>query len=122
MPIANNAVDLDTLSWDDLARLAKHSETEIDSKLLHLGRLTSAALRSHRYDGLRPASDSPLRQAERLVAELEVLLKRLGEVVDGLAGRGAEAGNLHLLQRHRDILAEYSGEFRKTKVKRLGIY
>jgi Golgi SNAP receptor complex protein 1 len=105
----------DHLTWDDLAKLAKHSETDLDNKLLQLGRLTSSALRSHRYDGLRPGNDA-LRQAEGLAEEVEGLLRKLGEIIDGLTGRGGEAGNLHLIQRHRDILAEYSSEFRKTKV------
>lgn len=108
-------IDLDSLSWDELARLAKNSETEIDSKLLTLGRLTSAALRTHRYDGLRPPADSPLRQAERLAEELEGALGRLSQVIEVLSVRGSDAGSLHLLQRHRDLLTEYLCEFRKTK-------
>lgn len=122
MPVSANwnesVIELDRHSWDELGKLAKVVENEIDAKLLTLGRLTLAALRSHRYDGLRIPVDSPLGQAERLVDELQASLVKLATIIDALAGRSEQAGgsSLHILQRHRDIYLEYSKELRKTKV------
>lgn len=114
----NSNVAVERLGWDELSRQAKLAENSIDSRLLTLGRLTSAALRSHRYDGLRPPNESPLHSAETLAGEVQGDLARLAELVDALASRSQEeaAGTVHILQRHRDIYSEYSKEFRKTKV------
>lgn len=112
--------DLDSCSWDELTKEAKHLENELDSKLLTLGRLTSAALRAQRYDTFRPPStgtDSPLYRAEMVANELQRGLERLGGIVEVLTVRTEEAGSsLHILQRHRDLYLEYSKDFRKTKV------
>lgn len=111
---------LDHLSWEDLSRHAKHLENSLDSKLLTLGRLTSAALRRHRYDSVVAAGreGDVLRQAEELAQRVEAELDRLGGMVEALATRCGEAGGatLHILQRHRDIHAEYLKEYRKTRV------
>jgi Golgi SNAP receptor complex protein 1 len=109
------AGELEKLSWEELGRLAKVCENDIDTKLLTLGRLCSTALRIHRYDGLRQMGDSPLRQAETLAEDVQSGLTRLGALVEALSSR-IEGVQTHILQRHRDIYFEYTKEFRKAKV------
>lgn len=113
-------VEVDRLTWEEIGRAAKQTENEIDGSLLVLGRLASAALRSQRYDVSRPAApgDSPLRRAEEVAEKIQAALARLAVYIDALAQRSSETASsttLHILQRHRDICAEYTQEFRKTK-------
>ena len=119
----------ETAGWEELGRMAKSVENSIDGKLLTLGRLTSAALRAHRYEGAHGSvaggraagGGGSLDAAERLAAEVEDELRRLAGLIEALAERMEAAGSgtgahLHHLQRHRDIFAEYSREFRRTRV------
>lgn len=116
-----SAVALEHLGWEELSRHAKHLENTLDSRLLALGRLTSAVLRRHRYDTVIVASrgGDVLRQAEELARSVEEELGRLGAIIEALAARCGEAGGttLHIMQRHRDIHAEYLKEYRKTRVR-----
>merc|ERR1711894_16774 len=59
---------------------------------------------------------------ETMAMEIEELLAKLTEINDGmsdytqnLSGNTHSAALLHTLQRHRDILQDYSHEFQKTK-------
>lgn len=121
----------EAMSWEELGRTAKSVENSIDGKLLTLGRLTSAALRAHRYEGPHGSGatggrgagggQSSLEAAEKLAAEVEDELRRLAGLIEALAERMEAMGSgtgthLHHLQRHRDIFAEYSREFRRTRV------
>lgn len=124
-----DGVDVERCGWDELTRKAKQVENDLDGRLLALGRLTSAALRSQRYAG---NDDEPLRQAEELAGQVQSSLELLRQLVEGLerrseqvtmgtvggGGAGAVGGSssLHMLQRHRDIYNEYRRDYRKTKV------
>lgn len=106
----------DHCGWDELSKQAKQVENGIDGKLLSLGRMTSSALRAQRYD--RGEGGIALQQASALAQELEGELNRLWGLVEALAGRTEESGAaLHLIQRHRDILAEYQREYKKSIVR-----
>lgn len=112
--------ELERLTWEEIGKAAKQIENEIDGNLLVLGRLASAALRSQRYDASRSTApgDSPLRKAEGVADKIQTALSKLSVYIDALAQRSDQAGSsatLHILQRHRDICAEYTQEFRKTK-------
>lgn len=114
----SNVMDLNNLSWDEVQKVAKLTENEIDNKLLTLGRMTSHALRHHR--NMDPLTLTPsLKEAESITEDISSLLTKLSSFVDELGKRGDEMGGAsssHILQRHKDLLVEYSTEFRKTRV------
>lgn len=104
-------------SWEELNKEAKTLENTLDTQLLSLSRLTSAALRSGR--GSTFQSD-----AEELSEQIEEGLKQLAKLIDELGVNQGETGNnnnnnqpptSHLLQRHRDIHMDYVKELRKAK-------
>ena len=114
----NNATIEEYATWDEIARGAKSLENELDVKLLNLSKLTSITLRSQRYELHSATRDGPLAQAERLAEEIREGLVRLGKLVEELASRSEQVGSsLHIVQRHRDIYAEYLKDFRKTQVR-----
>lgn len=116
-------------TWDDVNKRAKALESEIDTQLLGLSRLTSAALRSGQ-------GSSYVSEAERLTEQIEVSLRELVGLIDELSrmtsqqqpGSGGDSSRpllqqhlppshstSHLIQRHRDIHMEYVKELRKAK-------
>lgn len=59
---------------------------------------------------------------QKLSAELEQLLKRLGQVNESMGRFLASSNNIslsqsHALERHQEILSDYIQEFRKSKVR-----
>lgn len=109
----------------DLRREARLIENEIDSKLLLLSK---CSVRDDDEDDGHVSSGSdkvPLLQADsqaglfgRLSREIESLLSRLTDVNNGMvsvADRIRSSSATYTLQRHRDILNDYTKEFRKTK-------
>ncbi|XP_020896841.1 Golgi SNAP receptor complex member 1 [Exaiptasia diaphana] len=114
--------------WEDLRKKARQLENEIDLKLVSFSKLgTTYAHREGSQDG---SDKTPLlnnsstdRMFETMSIEIEQLLSKLTEVNDlmaenasGLHALGqSNAAQLHTLQRHRDILQDYSHEFSKTK-------
>jgi len=124
--LANSDQDqqLESLSWDELGRLVKRTENDIDSKLLSLGRLVSSATRSQRH-GLNGAKGGSLHQAEDLSTHVELLLKKLETQVHTLRARADDDesnGSGHVLQRHVDILQEYTREFQRSYVWLIPFY
>lgn len=118
----NNFIDDKMLkrNWDDVNREAKSLESELDTKLLGLGRLTSAALRSGR-------GSSAQTEAEQMTVDIEAGLKSLAGLIEELSllistTSGASTEHIpphhsasHLIQRHRDIHMEYVKELRKAR-------
>ncbi|KAG7237395.1 hypothetical protein INR49_032440 [Caranx melampygus] len=113
--------------WEDLRKQARQLENELDLKLVSFSKLCTSYSSSSNWDQRKrdSRSDSGSTQDNMLVAmttELEQLLANLTAVNDKMAeytnSPGVSSHNaalMHTLQRHRDILQDYTHEFHKTK-------
>jgi Golgi SNAP receptor complex protein 1 len=127
--------------WEELGREARSLERDIDSKLVAYSKLGSSARSlSYARDDVESGATDPLldehtRKCRALESELEDLLDRLSSVhsqmvstsqpssssstgnnsSSGGGGGGVSMVVAHTLQRHREILHEYTQEFRKYK-------
>ncbi|XP_026082202.1 Golgi SNAP receptor complex member 1 isoform X1 [Carassius auratus] len=116
--------------WEDLRKQARQLENELDLKLVSFSKLCTSYSSSR--DGRRGDSSSdttPLlsnstqdRMFETMSVEIEQLLAKLTGVNDNMAEytstpgvTSLNAALMHTLQRHRDILQDYTHEFHKTK-------
>ncbi|KAF6020002.1 GOSR1 [Bugula neritina] len=110
------------IEWEDLRKQARQLENDIDLKLISFSKFGTSY--SNHRDGL--SDSSPLlsndHMFETMVVELEELLARLSRINDkmvdythNLGMNSGSAALLHTMQRHREILQDYSNEFRKTK-------
>ncbi|XP_021784587.1 Golgi SNAP receptor complex member 1 isoform X2 [Papio anubis] len=122
--------------WEDLRKQARQLENELDLKLVSFSKLCTSYSHSSTRDGRRDSSDTtPLlngssqdRMFETMAIEIEQLLARLTGVNDKMAEYTNSAGVpslnaalMHTLQRHRDILQDYTHEFHKTKANFMAI-
>nr|XP_045015582.1 Golgi SNAP receptor complex member 1 isoform X2 [Jaculus jaculus] len=122
--------------WEDLRKQARQLENELDLKLVSFSKLCTSYSHSSTRDGRRDSSDTtPLlngssqdRMFETMAIEIEQLLARLTGVNDKMAEYANSAGVpslnaalMHTLQRHRDILQDYTHEFHKTKANFMAI-
>uniref|UniRef100_A0A8C0RVF8 Golgi SNAP receptor complex member 1 n=2 Tax=Canis lupus familiaris TaxID=9615 RepID=A0A8C0RVF8_CANLF len=124
--------------WEDLRKQARQLENELDLKLVSFSKLCTSYSHSGARDGRRDrySSDTtPLlngssqdRMFETMAIEIEQLLARLTGVNDKMAEYTNSAGVpslnaalMHTLQRHRDILQDYTHEFHKTKANFMAI-
>ncbi|KFZ49975.1 Golgi SNAP receptor complex member 1, partial [Antrostomus carolinensis] len=113
---------------------ARQLENELDLKLVSFSKLCTSY--SSTRDGRRDSSDTtPLlngssqdRMFETMAVEIEQLLGKLTGINDKMAEYTNSAGVpslnaalMHTLQRHRDILQDYTHEFHKTKANFLAI-
>uniref|UniRef100_A0A8K9WXC1 Golgi SNAP receptor complex member 1 n=2 Tax=Oncorhynchus TaxID=8016 RepID=A0A8K9WXC1_ONCMY len=120
----------------DLRKQARQLENELDLKLVSFSKLCTSYSSSR--DGRRGDSNSdtaPLlnnstqdRMFETMSGEIEQLLAKLTGVNDKMAEytstpgvTSLNAALMHTLQRHRDILQDYTHEFHKTKANFLAI-
>ncbi|XP_026138025.1 Golgi SNAP receptor complex member 1 isoform X2 [Carassius auratus] len=115
--------------WEDLRKQARQLENELDLKLVSFSKLCTSYSSSR--DGRRGDSSdtAPLlsnstqdRMFETMSVEIEQLLAKLTGVNDKMAEytstpgvTSLNAALMHTLQRHRDILQDYTHEFHKTK-------
>lgn len=103
-----------------LRKEARKIENEIDNKLLMLSKCDQSSLDDEESSDKAPllVSTSTTGLFERLGREIEVLLSRLTDVNQEMASISEHIRSpsaTYTLQRHRDILNDYSKEFRKTK-------
>ncbi|KAG7282522.1 hypothetical protein CRUP_020237 [Coryphaenoides rupestris] len=121
--------------WEDLRKHARQLENELDLKLVSFSKLCTSYTSSR--DGRRGDSSdtTPLlnnssqdRMFDTMSVELEQLLAKLTGVNDKMAeytstpgAASLNAALMHTLQRHRDILQDYTNEFHKTKGNFLAI-
>jgi len=121
-----------TTTWEDLRRRARQLENDIDSKLLSLNKLgVSIGGTQRRFDvhlAESSSEKSPLMSSQNafdgLSAEIEHSLNKLRETNDQMAdfigsnvvtSAGSNPALSHTLQRHREILRDYSQEFTRTR-------
>lgn len=109
--------------WEDLRKQARQLENELDLKLVSFSKLCTSYSSSNHKDS-RPDSfgSSHDNTLVAMTTELEQLLTKLSTVNDKMAefinipgGVSHNAALMHTLQRHRDILQDYTHEFHKTK-------
>ncbi|XP_062289109.1 Golgi SNAP receptor complex member 1-like isoform X1 [Scomber scombrus] len=110
--------------WEDLRKQARQLENELDLKLVSFSKLCTSYSSSNRDQRTRSDSvgSSHDNMLVAMTTELEQLLTNLTAVNDKMAEYtntpGASSHNaalMHTLQRHRDILQDYTHEFHKTK-------
>ncbi|KAJ8982213.1 hypothetical protein NQ317_013515 [Molorchus minor] len=107
------------LSYEDLRKQARQLENVLDFKLVAFSKLGAGINTPHNAQ-----SDTvPLLSGEdtfhTMSMEIEQLLNKLVQINDRLSEQPVSgAAMLHTLQRHRDILADLSRDFRKTNSQR----
>eukprot|EP00128_Syssomonas_multiformis_P010971 Colp12_sorted_trinity150504_noHs@29220 len=110
--------------WEDLRKEARQLENEIDLKLVSYSKL--AHTNENKFDSRSKREAEYGRGNERdrmfhsMGLEVEQLLMRLTEVNDKMAEFTNHLPNpspsqVHHMQRHREILTDYSQEYKKTK-------
>ncbi|KAJ3288343.1 Golgi SNAP receptor complex member 1 [Borealophlyctis nickersoniae] len=111
-------------NWDTLRRQARNLENEIEGKLVGYSRIGSGGGSAGYGVGSSSSSGGgSWNSAEAAELELEELLKKLTWVVNSMSScldnlpssMPTNPSMMHMLQRHRDILYDYSKEFKKTK-------
>ncbi|WOK98721.1 Golgi SNAP receptor complex member 1-2-like isoform X2 [Canna indica] len=104
------AVSSPASNWDELRREARRIEGDLDVRLSSYAKLGGYS------DPRRPASDSHWKSMEM---EIESLLARLTEVNEAMSRCAAAAtpttSVAQKLTRHRDILHEFTQEFKRTR-------
>ncbi|KAG0346519.1 hypothetical protein BG004_001535 [Podila humilis] len=117
---ATNAIG----SWDSLRKEARQVESEIETKLTSLSKF---AVRNNASQNSGPAGvgssrDAGLDNGEELEVSIEAQLEKLNNIVDAMSGlldtpgqQGVSSSVMHGVQRHRDILHDYTKEYRKTR-------
>lgn len=117
---------------EDLRKQARQLENELDLKLVSFSKLcTSYSSGNNSFDiGQRTRSDSVHSPHDNLMVamttEIEQLLSKLNAVNNKMVEFTAtalphNAALMHTLQRHRDILQDYTNEFHKTKTNFLSL-
>ena len=97
----------------DLRKQARSIENQLDAKLVQYSRLDSGAS-SSAVGGRADVSPALLQR------EIEGLLAQLAETNDKMSRNaaaevGAKGASMHVLQRHREILHDFTQEFNKTR-------
>lgn len=111
--------------WEELRRKARQLENELDLKLVSFSKLGTSY--SHRDDStdksplLNNSSSGHMFQTMSLeigdlLSKLTEVNDKMAEVTSNMSFTQPSTGQMHTLQRHRDILKDYSQEFTKTKV------
>ncbi|XP_003738479.1 Golgi SNAP receptor complex member 1 [Galendromus occidentalis] len=109
------------LGWEELRKQARHLENEIDLKLVSFSKVgTSLGSRdfTHENSDTVPllSSSASGHVVDSMTEEIEHLLGLLQQVNDEMIqSDGGGASRQHTLQRHRDILKDYTAEFSKTR-------
>ncbi|CAN9501103.1 unnamed protein product [Ophioblennius macclurei] len=119
--------------WEDLRKQARQLENELDLKLISFSKLCtsytsssssssssqSQRSRDSRSDSHGSSHDSMLvamtAELEQLLTNLTAVNEKMVEYINIPGGVSQNAALMHTLQRHRDILQDYSHEFHKTK-------
>jgi len=114
--------------WEDLRKEARYLENEIDSKLVNYSKMGANASASFGVTNEVKNESAPLllnnnddRMIDSISDEIEGFLKQLSRVNDQMTEISNSTPTLstpaliHTIQRHRDILQDYSQEFRRTQ-------
>jgi len=111
-------------SWEGLRKKARVLENELEMKLVSFSKLGINQQKGYQKVEEKEAllGSSSDTMFETMSLEIEKLLSNLTEVNDSMSAflsdmsiGEANSAQLHTMQRHRDILQDYSHEFSKTK-------
>ncbi|CAG8483806.1 8421_t:CDS:2 [Ambispora leptoticha] len=121
---SNNIPNGSQLSWEFLRKQARQLENEIEQKLTSYSKIATSVGRNSRIvdGGVGSGNAAAGNSNEAMELELDELLKKLSmvvnsmaEVVDRPTTVPTSPSIMHMLQRHRDILYDYTKEFKKTR-------
>ncbi|XP_053645208.1 Golgi SNAP receptor complex member 1 [Cherax quadricarinatus] len=106
------------MSFEDLRKRARQLESEIDVKLVSFSKIaasygTNVASSSNSETMALLSGD---QMYETIAVELEQLLTALTDINERMNScpHGSSVATIHTLQRHRDILQDYTHEFQRT--------
>lgn len=110
--------------WDELRKAARPLENELEMKLVSFSKLgTGQHMRmskAEEKEALLGSNSDHLfetmsKEIERLLTKLTEINDKMGEYLGNMSFGEPNPAQLHTMQRHRDILQDYSHEFVKTK-------
>eukprot|EP00238_Polyblepharides_amylifera_P003835 CAMPEP_0196586774 /NCGR_PEP_ID=MMETSP1081-20130531/55513_1 /TAXON_ID=36882 /ORGANISM="Pyramimonas amylifera, Strain CCMP720" /LENGTH=247 /DNA_ID=CAMNT_0041908761 /DNA_START=81 /DNA_END=821 /DNA_ORIENTATION=- len=111
-------IDFGDSQWEDLRKEARRLESQVDVKLAAFSKLVASGQSGEASSSSGPPQPPPLQRA----AELEAMLQRLSDLNEAMAGalsgppqQGGGMARRHTVARHRDILGEFTQEFRRTR-------
>ncbi|XP_027846753.2 Golgi SNAP receptor complex member 1 [Aphis gossypii] len=106
-------------SWEDLRKQARRLETEIDSMLVSLSKISTNNPMMYSDDESQLLlSDDRFETATSEIEELLSKLNTVNEKMSEWSSNGEQSTvsqNVHTVQRHRDILQDYTKEFQKIQ-------
>ncbi|KAJ3274859.1 Golgi SNAP receptor complex member 1, partial [Blyttiomyces sp. JEL0837] len=114
-------------NWDSLRKQAKLLESELESKLVNYSKAGSSVTSNgggSSSSGGASSSMAPVggfSSIETTEREIDGLIRKLTTIIDSMASfldlqsSSSNPSMMHMLQRHRDILYDYSKEFKRTK-------
>lgn len=100
------------LSWDQLRREARKIENELDIKLAAFGKQCS----KYEYGSTGESGMSVATNLTLASNDIESLIERLRTIndqINTLSQNGTETRNQHILARHRDILHDFTEEYKR---------
>ncbi|MEW5297260.1 MAG: hypothetical protein WDW36_000483 [Sanguina aurantia] len=100
--------------WEDMRMEARRLESEVDVKLATYAKLCAGFEANFKLRTETSAGADQLAQGK--AAELEELLQRLADLNDEMGGVlvGGSDSRAHTMARHKDVLLEFTQEFRKV--------
>ncbi|XP_075887949.1 Golgi SNAP receptor complex member 1-like isoform X2 [Nelusetta ayraudi] len=118
----------DNGNWEEFRKQARQLENELDLKLVSFSKLCTSYsssskqgqwTRDSRTDSVDTSHDTMLAamtaELEQLLASLIAVNDKMAESMNMQGPPSHNAGMMHTLQRHRDILQDYTHEYQKTK-------
>ncbi|KAJ3414281.1 Golgi SNAP receptor complex member 1, partial [Chytridiales sp. JEL 0842] len=120
------------ISWDSLRKQAKQLENELEGRLMHFSKLGSSAAGSSSASSSSSgggalsggggegegwgSTETAEREVEELIRKLTTIVNTMASYLDNLPPTApSNPSMMHVLQRHRDVLFDYSKEFKRTK-------
>ncbi|PKA66302.1 Golgi SNAP receptor complex member 1-2 [Apostasia shenzhenica] len=115
----DSALELQESGWEELRKEARKIEGDLDVKLSSYAKLAARFTHSSGYVDCGSPTVGPSRSWKSMEMEIESLLEKLLDINDSMSRCAASAATTtsvtQKLARHRDILHEYTQEFRRTK-------
>ncbi|KAI8975303.1 hypothetical protein BDF20DRAFT_877829 [Mycotypha africana] len=96
-----------TKSWDQLRKQVRTLESEIENKLATLSKVGQSSIVEN--------SAQQLEETENLLRKLQLVITAMGDFIDKPSATPTSPSMIHLLSRHKDILYDYTKEFRRVK-------
>ena len=128
------SIDLSSIaSWEQLRKIAKNIEFDLDAKisllnsiaaLIHPGQFASTPYSNLAVDTYDPwirttSVQEKIQAGDSLLLEIEEKIQKLSNTIGQMPRANDSPATPYMnqhIQRHRDLLADYTQEFKKTKV------